>query len=421
MTRRLANYRRAICRHTLVRLALLATLAPACGSSGRSDGLQISFDADGFADGTVDITVLPSFDPNGLRAGLDGALFVFGHADVGHGEDASTNGRNLVFKLRSDGHRDSAFADDGVYVQLDVRELLQDLAVRPDGSVVILGTANGMPVVWQLDPSGKLDPAFGDQGAAVVDPSAELAAGGTAMAQHLALREDGSILLLGFATPNPQVPPQDNLVARLSATGVVEKHILTPRGTDTWWGVRLAPSGAPLVFGERWDGSQVHPMVERLTADLTPDTTFSPDGVKVATVSSYNREPVTLPDGRFATAGSTGQGQTFHGGLLVFTADGDADVGFDGDGHLELPDWVMGVVGLPGGGLIVQLEGLNTLGPEYAVRLLSNGAIDPAFGDGGRSTGTYEGFGIVMTTTGDVYTAAWRWPDGLQVRQLPTR
>jgi hypothetical protein len=212
-------------------------------------------------------------------------------------------------------------------------------------------------------------------------------------------------------------------VARVSATGAVEVARVFPSVSDPWSGVLIDDTGSTLVFGERSTTTGVQPLVGRLTGSLELDSAYGPDSyARVGAVASYCREPVAVPAGGFAAAGSRGQGAPgFGGAVLMLTPGGDLDPGFDGDGHLAIDeDWVVAVVPLPSGDLLAQLQATRTTTepPEYVVRITTAGAIDPAFGDGGRSTGSGFGLGLVTTAAGDTYAAGIEWPDTVYIRRI---
>lgn len=399
-------------------LAALVGCEDAPPSLGGDPLVQVSVDADGWADGDVAIHVQPAVSPGGVVTGVDGSLFVFGTSDVGHGEDAGTNARNVIIKLRSDGTPDPTFGVGGALVSSGYPNRLTKLLVRPDGRLLAIGEAGFMPVVWQLVATGAPDLTFGDESAVSI-PFDELGEDGAAFALGAALSDDGRLVLAGQGRAGGLGPLRRfNIAASISSGGVVERPLAFEDATDTWWGVQILDDGAPLVFGERYENLAFRPLVGRLTRTLERDASFSVDGyAKVGVVASYCREPLRRANGGFVAAGSAGAGDTFHGALVAFTAAGDPDTSFNGDGYLPIDTgWVMGIVGLPDGGLLVQL--LDEYAPEAVAHVTASGAVDSSYGSGGRSTtdtGAW-GFGLVATSSGAMY-AAGRTLDTLHLRR----
>lgn len=385
--------------------AIVATLG-ACGE-GR-DELTISFDGDGFADGVVRIEGSHPLSATGIYAGSDGSLFVVGSGAVGPGDDAGTNARNLIIKLRPDGQPDRTFADQGVFVLAGLRDRFSGLAVRGDGSLIVLGALAGVPTIWQIDAGGIIDTTFGDAGSVGIDFSAELGASDWGAAATLAVVPGGSVVVAGIleGTSADAGYRHGNFAIRISPSGMEERRgFFPPEPDDHWWGILPDDSGGLLVFGER-QSVTVHPLVGRLTADLELDVSFSPDGyARVAAVSSYCRAPVRLADGRYAAAG---------GALLLFAASGELDL------HQPIDeDWLFSVGALPDGSMLGQLSHIDPAGNEYAVHISPAGGLDPDYGENGRSRGSGTAVGLVTTPGGIGYAAGWEWPDALYVRELP--
>ena len=144
-----------------------------------------------------------------------------------------------VMRLRNDGALDSAFADGGkLLVPIDLGAERRDAIaftglLRRDGKILLAGTANApysTPIaLLQLDPSGRLDRRFGDDGIRILDPvhsdavsmylptgiaaqgSNDILIGvygnGTNLNAHFALRLDGESVPRGHS--QHRRPPRD--------------------------------------------------------------------------------------------------------------------------------------------------------------------------------------------------------------------
>jgi uncharacterized delta-60 repeat protein len=258
------------------------------GGPGPVNGaLDPSFDADGFAiiDGGA------HEEARALALRPDGKIVVAG-VTVGAGlETASV----AVYRVKANGGSgntngalDPAFDGDGAAgFETGAAEFARDVALRPDGTIMVAATALHYPdakqtaIAMQVRPDGgngdvnhALDPAFDDDGVAGLEVGVEL---DTAA---MALRPDGRIVLAGHAklTANGQ---RDGVVLQLRAGGGsgVGNGALDPafgRGgvatietakDDGLTAVALQPDGKVVAAGYRAAGATDAGVVYRLTAD----------------------------------------------------------------------------------------------------------------------------------------------------------
>jgi uncharacterized delta-60 repeat protein len=252
------------------------------GGSGAVNGaLDPSFDTDGAAginDGTSDLV-------NAIALAPDGRIVLAGATELAvHGRDAA------VWRVKADGGAgalngalDPSFDTDG---QADVEsggeEAASDVALQPDGKIVLAGFTDNAPhggaaMVWRLNAdggsgatNGALDPSFDGNGAATIS------GGGFARGAAVALQPDGKILLAGSGF-----------------TGT------NPSAAILW---RLNPDGGPGP------------------ADGALDPTFGAGGAATAAAGSgAGADAIALAaDRRVLVAGAT-----FGGTLLAFRALGD--------------------------------------------------------------------------------------------------
>lgn len=238
----------------LVILALLAV--PASAQEGVLDS---TFGTDGYAVPPAPWSMSAS---NELATAPNGDIFLAGQYSIATVSiPASVTGK--LVRIAPDGSSISLIAS-------TPEASASDVAVQPDGKVVVAGTQehNVFPdgdtpegiAVWRYLPDGSLDPDFGDAGKTVI------------------LREDSSPAYPGLGPRGLDLGPNGeifvgggNFVARLSSGGAIEQSYTGP---DDWTikTVAAGTDGSVTVGGSRAAGV----LLSRLGSDLTPDPAFSP-------------------------------------------------------------------------------------------------------------------------------------------------
>ncbi len=289
------------------------------------------------------------------------------------------------------GGLDRSFGDDGTVVVdygplADTADVATSVALQPDGKILVAGSAACQTGVVRLLPDGTLDPAFGTGGWArvITDPDYVCRP-----AEDVVVASDGGVLLAVGLSTGPAV-------IRLTPGGVVDTS-WAAGGTAAVPGAIGLPSslvirgnGSMLVAG----GSAVG--VAQLTQAGAVDASFGNAGVAVIDTgfqAAYVDEIVVRPDGRVLVAGGYYAGR-YSFSLAQWTASGAADPSFGGgDGWVTTS---FDDLGSSSGGLGARAYALALLpdgrflaGGEDVIdwafaRYLPDGALDPAFGSGGR-------------------------------------
>lgn len=260
-----------------------------------------------------------------------------------------------ITRLMAHGAIDASFGEAGMArVSFSPQDgELVALAERPDGRIVIAGHSSismgfgNLPEyhgrVAQLLPNGQLDPAFGDEGIALVryqDWRTEV--------DNMALQADGKVLVVG----------------------------------------RIWYAGTGLQF----------PFVARLHADGTMDESFGSAGEGIFTLyvgGEFPRAPaVTVqPDGRIVVVvthtDELGAGDLLN--IVRLMPDGETDPDFGDNGHVYLPDHRMSGNAiapevLPDGRIRIFYESYLAPyqpGPPVYMHLLADGGIDTSHGASG--------------------------------------
>ena len=261
----------------------------------------------------------------------------------------------------------------------------------PDGRVLAIGSAtlDGEPhlAAVRLTAAGALDPAFGDEGRVALPTRTSVAP------TAAALQSDGRIVLTGpFFSAGVA---SGFRVARLTADGRLDTAfgtggLATIPASETAFpkGIAIQPDGRIVVAGTFENSVGI----VRLNPDGSLDASFGTGGRIDVDLggSSVDVNALTLgAAGRILVAGRLRTGSTSAMFVLRRSADGSADVAFDGDGVATI---AVGTYA-SASAVAVQVDGAVVLaGSTYdgvrgtstvAARLTPSGALDETFGDGG--------------------------------------
>jgi uncharacterized delta-60 repeat protein len=325
--------------------------------------------------------------------------------------------------LAAAGELDSTFDGDG-RVTLDLGaadESAVDVAVQPDGKIVVLGTTGMSAVLARYTSTGALDTTFDGDGFLVfssLHPSA------------LALQPDGKIVVAG--TANADFANADFALARFNDDGTPDASFdgdglasadFVNHSNDIGRGVALQPDGKIVVAGSSDANHELGTVtVARFKDDGTLDDSFYNQGFRGwCCMSSYATAVAIQTNGKIVVAGSTG---VFSHTPRFFVArlkpDGTRDSSFSSDGQLQTR------FGAEAQGLdvAVQADGrvvvAGSVGAfrhsDFALaRYTSSGRLDTTFsGDGKRrmdfSGGADEALGLVIQPNGRIVAAGFAAP-----------
>lgn len=292
-----------------------------------------------------------------------------------------------AFALAAPGDLDPTFEGDGARL-IDYSlgdDVALDVQVRPDGRIVFVAFSavpGASQPVGLLDPNGSLVETFADAGtAAPFDPPS--------LISQVAVQPDGKIVVVATvgATAEAAVArlmPDGSPDATFDGDGVKVLNLLT--GAEGGASVALQPDGK-IVIGGSWEFDPAAIDSVGTVVRLLPSGALDPGfGVQPRVVDfpgvaeSFSRIAVQ-PDGRILAASSTATSifSTKSVGVARLTTGGDPDATFGPEGRrsvdsLQRP--LAGLEPLPDGGALVA-SGAGV------VRLLPSGLVDPAFGVAG--------------------------------------
>lgn len=286
------------------------------------------------------------------------------------------------------------------------------VAIQADGKIVVGGYAqtanagdNAMAVA-RLLANGFLDSSFGSGGTVTV--TFDVAGTTGAIVRDLAIQPDGKIVLAGVARTQLAPPNADFAVVRLLPDGTLDptfgtggkKTVVFDLGgnlEDVASSVVVQPDGKIVVAGSASNAAGFQWAVARLTASGSLDATFDVDGRQTIDLGP-NGSALDLAlqsDGRIVGAGVGNGTATIDFGVVRLLPNGTLDSSFDGDGKTTVAFEAGGSNQDFGYALAIQPNGKIVLGGQVykgtgdrdfgVARLLPNGAPDPGFGSGGKT------------------------------------
>ena len=373
-------------------IALVAFALPSAAWAAPGDP-DTSFSGDGFhlADfpgGQVD-------DANAIFVQSNGRILIGGSVGTGSARDSA------MLRLRANGTEDTSFDGDG-FLTLDFRGVggfdeVNGIAQQPDGKIVTVSSAeladgSGMRIaVARFRADGTLDSSFSGDGKLLVGFSGFDEAFGASVV----LTERGKILVGGGAGDTGS---EDWVfaVVRIRSNGRIDRGYGGGDGrVTTNFGVGddgidelvLQPDGRLLAAGwmDNAASDDLRSAFARYRSGGALDPSFSGDGKRAINVSDTANDEVQglalRKDGKIVAVSGVGDSPI---GLIRLLANGAGDPAFSGNGVL-LDDPYAGGLGdanldLAGKKLIVAAETFdNTI---FLARYRPNGTLDPTFGSG---------------------------------------
>ena len=297
---------------------------------------------------------------------------------------------------------------------------LQDMAIQPDGKIIVAGTTGDSSSLHErgalarFDVNGRLDKTFGQGGKVTLSINSERTLFLTVAVQN------GKIAVAGYVLRGFRY---DIFVAQFDANGILDQTfgnggiVLPDLPAGSALGSILIDSiGRVVVAG---GGNEF--LVLRYLANGSPDNSFGTAGVKTITFSGpAGASFVTLlPDSKLLLGGGVHLATTDlamarlnSDGTLdgTFGQNGTTTVDFDGD-----QDYLHDAAVLPDGKIVtVGTSGNGSVFHTTLVRFNANGILDQTFGNNGRvvspaSDNLDEGQSIALQSDGKILVAAYAY------------
>ena len=223
-----------------------------------------------------------------------------------------------LFRFYPDGLPDNTFSGDGIAISsfgYDYHSV-NALELQGDGKFVVCGyVGNAIDTFDQFFiarflPNGEPDPSFDQDGISVVHPGETWTS-----LRDLIIQPDGKYVVAGYSTTNDQ---EDMTVLRVTANGTPDPSfsgdgiVVLPfsnTNNDDATGLVLQPDGKIVISGTASiNSNDVGFAIARLTTDGNLDPDFHGDGMNLIQVTpGYDRSYhiIMQPDGRFIIAGSS--------------------------------------------------------------------------------------------------------------------
>jgi uncharacterized delta-60 repeat protein len=355
--------------------AMVACSAAMAATSGGS--LDPTFDGDGRV--TTDLGA-----KEGARAVAvlsDGKILV-----------ASTN---ALVRYEPSGALDATFDGDGVCNSPGFPAA--DMAIAPDGKIVLVGTVNDPDTladiaVARFNADCTPDTTFGGDGLVTTDYDDS-----NDGAHGVVVQPDGKVVVIGFTDASHELGT--GIVGRYLADGTPDPSFgfgdPFPYGVPDYPSdVALQPDGKIVVAGEAYQlsggGAHLRFAVARFRANGNRDTSFSGDGAvrtRFGADRSDGAAAVAIQaDGKILAAGYTRKGASSDFALARYKPGGRLDTAFSGDGKQRTD---FGGRSDGASGVVLQANGRAVLagfaGGRFAVaRYRTGGKLDATFGGDGK-------------------------------------
>lgn len=384
--------------------------ALAIQSNGRILAAGVSGDHYAVARYTQDGSADSSFNGNGervipigdmsqakaLAVQSDGKIIVAGISNISAMRNDLT-----ILRLNADGSTDNGFSGDGIQITDfgNTVDLLQSLALQPDGKIVVAGTTSVQDygsvrdiVVVRYNADGSLDHSFSEDGYLIrsIDEFSD-------DANSVVVQPDGKILIAGNTNLRGSY-----LVMRYQSDGTPDNSfgldgLMTgfwPIGLASFTAIAVQEDGKIVTLGSRTvlTATGVGPQIfiARYKTNGELDSSFGSMGVQGLTFSATAVKMVIQPDGKYLIGGINFGFPATLFTLARYNPDGSIDSSFSDDGlildSLATSNYLSSLTVQPDGKIIVSGTGYPTFGDDsyfFVARYNADGSRDNSFsGDG---------------------------------------
>ncbi len=358
---------------------------------GQGGTLDLSFNGTGFV-----TTAVGNGDDNAsvLVVQPDGKILVAGDYHSGLSADVA------IVRYLDDGSIDAGFGQNGLFtyaINTGYYETVKALLLGADGKITAVGYFFSPSFTFdifllRIHADGTVDNTFGTNGLLTFGIGS-----GSDIANAAVLQPDGKMVLTGYYDNSGNI---DMFALRLNYDGTTDATfgagtglVSIPIGSkeDYAQAIALQSDGKIVLAGKAVIGSGTDIAVVRLNTDGSLDATFSADGKVTLNVNGNDSGNAVAiqSDGAIVVAGEAFDGSSYNVAVVRFTASGNADNTFSGDGKVStaVGSYYDGgfAVGLHASGKILVAGTYN--GPAnddlVVLRYLSNGTLDPSFNGNG--------------------------------------
>lgn len=325
----------------------------------------------------------------------DGKVLVTGRANT------TGNDQFTTVQFTSDGSPDTSFGDGAHMASYPVgtASIAEGIALQQDGRFLVVGhgtdALGSAAVIARYTADGtSLDSSFGSSGYIYKH------VGNTTKAYDVKLQSDGSIVVSGETT---SISNYDFMLLKYSTTGALITAVSTPVGQfdDRGYAMALGADDSIYVAGDVWNAADSDFGLVKYDASgafVSKVTTSVGAG---GSINDSARAVAVQPDGKVVIGGSTLCGTDTCFALARFTTALTLDTSFGAAGKVSLPVAGHTSAGIsamtiqPDGKIVV--FGLADAGTRYVnavARFNLNGSVDTTFNAGGTQPG------VVTTAVG---------------------
>lgn len=327
----------------------------------------------------------------------DGRIVLGGTADGSNSNDFA------VSRYHADGKPDRSFGNSGKIVT-DFQGLEDEIlatAIQPDGKIVAAGESRSKSYNFALaryNINGTLDTTFNHGGKVITDFG-----GSDDIIYAMALQNDGKIVVAGQVSKVGSLTTRFAL-ARYNTNGALDKSFGTNGTVLTLinsnceaFAIAIQNDGKIIVAGDTYNGSDYDFAMTRYNSNGTLDAGFGNNGIIATAVGNFNdmAKAVAIdPDGRILLAGFTSKDGFIDDDFAVVrylsTGQQDKTFGLNGIATMKIgegSDYCNDMAIQSDGKIVLAGQTINQRRfSDFAVaRFNSNGTIDSAFGDNGKT------------------------------------
>jgi len=284
------------------------------------------------SDGTLD----PTFGNGGMAivdmvpSGTETLVAVLRQSDGKYIGVGTANNQIALTRLNADGTIDTTFGTAGkVVTNIGATISVKDAILQPDGKIVVVGNAGSAIVVTRYNANGSVDTTFGTSGRTTTT-----VAGGSSAAYDMALQPDGKILISGKC-PTGLAVFRYTTTGVLDSTFGSNGMAVIPATSSiaSFDSLAVCDDGKIIAVGSIFDLNNytINPLIVRFTANGTLDGSFGSGGIVTFAQNPcmFLSSVILRDDGTIFCSGSnSGEGQVF----LQLTADGMIDPSFGQEG-----------------------------------------------------------------------------------------
>lgn len=272
----------------------------ACGTAifNTFDMVVVRYNPDGSLDNNFNTTGIATHEFGaGSDVGKDIIVLSDGKILVG-GWSRPVNGFDFTLvRYTTGGQLDNTFGVGGI-VTLDfgndTDDLINDIAVQPDGKIVAAGTADGKCAVARFNYNGTLDNTFSFDGKLTTD----VGPGESQELNKVIILPNGKILAIGSVGANTSL---DGIIIRYNADGTLDTGFdndgrlrvdAANQQADRFKDAILLSDGKILLGGYAYVQSDIDFLLVKLNDDGTFDQTFDSDGIVTTNLAGSSQDIV---------------------------------------------------------------------------------------------------------------------------------